>query len=228
MATVLGIDEAGRGAVIGPLIVAGVLAEETELGHLRALGAQDSKRVPRPRRRGILRRIAKAQYPVRTVVIEAWEVDACNLTELELSAAARLIQRLSPDRVVVDAPVVPGAIPRFLSRLSGLSGCEASRLSAFAHADRTHPAVGAASLAAKVTRDAFVLFLREKFGDFGWGYPGEEKAARFLEEWLQSHGELPSICRIRWRSVRNLLDPELLDPWNRSIGLYSTGRGPRP
>lgn len=209
MATVLGIDEAGRGAVIGPLIVAGVLAEETELGHLRALGAQDSKRVPRPRRRGILCRIAREGYPVRAMVIRAKEVDACNLTELELSAAAHLIRKLSPDRVVIDTPVVPRAIPRFLSRLSDLSGCETSRLSAFAGADRAHPAVGAASLAAKVTRDAFVLFLREKFGDFGWGYPGEEKAARFLGEWFQSHGELPPICRTRWRSVRQGLIPSL-------------------
>ncbi|HEC63567.1 MAG TPA: hypothetical protein ENI38_04195, partial [Candidatus Acetothermia bacterium] len=65
--------------------------------------------------------------------------------------------------------------------------------------------VGAASLAAKVVRDAYVTFLREKYGDFGWGYPGEKRVQEFLKEWLERHGEFPEICRTRWRAAQRLL-----------------------
>jgi len=208
MAQVLGIDEAGRGAVLGPLVVAGVLVPEEELPLLVDLGAKDSKAVPRDRRRGLVRGIAR-RFPVRAVVIPAREVDSHTLTELELTAAAELIASLSPDRVVLDAPVAPAAIPAFLSELSQRSGHSVAFLSAYPKADRTHPAAAAASLAAKVIRDAYVLFLRRRYGDFGWGYPGEDKVVAFLKDWLASHGSLPPICRTRWRSVGRLLQEEL-------------------
>lgn len=216
----LGIDEAGRGAVLGPLVVAGVLALGSELERLRELGARDSKAVLRETRKGLLSAIAR-EFQVRAVVIPAQAVDRESLTELELAAAAHLIRRAlseSPEAVtphwpritvVMDAPVHPRAIPGFEAELSRRTGLPPGALSAYPKADRLHPAVGAASLAAKVIRDAYVAFLRTRYGDFGWGYPGESKVQAFLSDWLARTGGFPPFCRTRWRSVRALLEEKL-------------------
>jgi len=217
---VLGIDEAGRGAVLGPLVVAGILAPESKLMRLRELGARDSKAVPRESRKGRLVAIAR-EFQVRAVVIPAQAVDRESLTELELAAAAHLIRRalfespaagtrhLPRVSVVVDAPVHPRAIPGFLAELSRRTALPPGAISAYPKADALHPAVGAASLAAKVIRDAYVAFLRTRYGDFGWGYPGEKRVQAFLSDWLARTGGFPPICRTRWRSVRALLEGKL-------------------
>ena len=211
----LGIDEAGRGAVLGPLVVAGVAVPEEALDRLSLLGARDSKAVPRGRRREILAGIARAAW-VRTVVIPARAVDEGNLTQLELAAAAQLVRRAisespepaarhAPDlAVVMDAPVGPRAIPGFVTELARRSGLPGEAIAAYPKADAHYPAVAAASLAAKVVRDAYVAFLRGRYGDFGWGYPGERRVREFLEDWLARYGGLPPICRTRWRSVARL------------------------
>jgi len=229
MRTVLGIDEAGRGAVLGPLVVAGVLVPEEALSILVEIGARDSKTVPRRRRRGLLLEIAH-RFPVRTIVIPAKEVDEKGLTELELNAAAGIVRCVlsvirdpssiapgslpithhpSPITVVMDAPVPRGAIPAFRARLASATGLPEEAISAYPKADSLHPAVSAASLAAKVIRDAHVAFLHMRYGDFGWGYPGERKVVAFLTRWLAEQGGLPPICRTRWRTVQRLLERKL-------------------
>ncbi len=205
---VLGIDEAGRGAVLGPLVVAGALAEGSARQRLRRLGAQDSKGVPRGRRQDILRLLAREVDTMWAVVIPARQVDGCSLTALEEQAISCMIHRLEPDRVVIDAPVGPNSIPALLGRLRSASET-ATEIDAYPRADVADPLVGAASLLAKVVRDGYMTALRTRYGDIGWGYPGEEKVRRFLSRWLAEHGALPPICRTRWASVQAMLSPRL-------------------
>jgi ribonuclease HII len=209
---ILGIDEAGRGALFGPLIVAGVLAAGDDLERLRKKGASDSKAVPRERRKDILLGLRGLFLGARVRIICPQEIDEKSLTALELTAAAELIDRLAPDVVVLDSPVSPRAIPRFTENLVRelvRLGVERPEITVVPKADRDFPIVGAASLLAKVTRDAYVVHLRRLYGDFGWGYPGEEVAVRFLRTWWEDHGDLPSICRRKWATARRLLTPEL-------------------
>lgn len=211
MATILGVDEAGRGAVLGPLVVAGVAVEEDNLSSLWELGVRDSKLVPRSRRLELVRAVARSGARGRAVVIPAGRIDGENLTSLELEAAALLVRALAPSRAVVDAPVAPRAVRRFRDALAALSGLDPERIAAFPRADRTHPAAAAASLLAKVVRDGYVLHLQRVYGDFGWGYPGEAKVRAFLGGWMANQRSLPPICRTRWRSVQALLAPSLLE-----------------
>jgi ribonuclease HII len=203
--TVLGVDEAGRGAVLGPLVVAGVLVDEERLPRLWELGARDSKSVPRARRRAAVRRVMSCGARARAVVVPASTVDADNLTSIELDAAVRLIEVFAPSRVVLDTPVAPVAIPRFVAALSARSGLAPEAIAVFPKADRDHPGVAAASLLAKVVRDGYVLALRRRFGDFGWGYPGEPKVREYLAGWASEHGAFPPICRTRWKCAQDLL-----------------------
>lgn len=201
MRGILGIDEAGRGAVLGPLVVAGVLVEHE--GQLSGLGVADSKAVPRRKRGAILRELAR-RAAVKAVVIPPEAVDGEGLTELELRAMARLILLFGPRRVFIDAPVGPRAVKGFERGLRGRLGGVAPELAIRPKADRDIPVVGAASIAAKVIRDAYIRFLRGAYGDFGWGYPGEGKTRAFLLRWWRERGELPPICRKRWATARAL------------------------
>ncbi len=204
---VLGIDEAGRGALLGPLVVAGVLAPEGV--DLKALGACDSKVVPRERRREILHRIAREVLSVKVWVFTASEIDDNSLTELELRAMAALIAELKPSRAIIDSPVNPRAIPSFAGELRRRAGDTGAKFIIRPKADRDFPIVGAASLAAKVIRDGYVLALRKRYGYFGWGYPSEKAARDFVRRWWEREGMLPPICRSRWATVGELIGPVL-------------------
>ncbi len=205
------MDEAGRGAVLGPLVVAGVVVEEAHLPRLSDLGFRDSKTLSRDRRRALARALGSCGARGRVVVIPAAAVDAANLTDLELEATAALVRRLSPGTVVMDTPVGLPAIPRFRGLLAARAGLPPAAVSVVPKADRDHPAAAAASVLAKAVRDGYVLLLRKHYGDFGWGYPGEEKVKSYLQAWISAHGTPPPFGRARWRPVRDLLSGPLLE-----------------
>lgn len=211
MTLILGIDEAGRGAVLGPLIVAGVAAEARKAEALWQIGARDSKALSRPRRKTLLRELWQEGLRGRVLVIPPVAIDHKNLTCLEFQAMVELVQKLRPARVVLDPPVGPQAIPRFLCQFCQAVQMQAASVQAFPKADAKNPVVATASILAKVVRDGYVGVLHKKFGDFGWGYPGEWRVQEFLRHWVEEHGELPSICRKRWRSVQSLQVLKLQD-----------------
>lgn len=196
----LGIDEAGRGPVIGPMVVAGVSIDDQE--RLRQIGVRDSKALSRKRRAELAPQIGRIAR-VRKVVIPAARLEG-NLNGLELTAMAELIGELEPELIYFDVPTHPRGVERFCRRLRELVG-PGPELIGENHADRHWPIVSAASIIAKVKRDEEVLRLHERYGDFGWGYPSEPKTKRFLERWYQEHGDLPPCVRRRWRTVQRLL-----------------------
>lgn len=209
MPLVLGLDEAGRGALLGPLIVAGAVLSEEDLPKLAELKVKDSKAVPRAQRPRLLRELWAWGLRGRAVVIPPEHIDEGNLTQLELGAMLVLIQFLRPDRVIADPPVGPRAIPRFRRSLAQAAGLAENQVLLFPKADAQDPLVAAASLLAKVVRDGYVRALRSRYGDFGWGYPGEPRVREFLVRYLRTHGELPPICRKRWRTVQEVLGAKL-------------------
>ncbi|MEN3009935.1 MAG: ribonuclease HII [Candidatus Bipolaricaulaceae bacterium] len=209
MPLVLGFDEAGRGALLGPLVVAGAVLPEEALPALARLGVRESKAVARAQRPRLLRRLWAWGVRGGVVVLPAPAIDQGNLTQLELAAALALIRRFRPQRVLGDPPVPPRAIPRFRRALALGAGLAEDRVLLFPKADAQEPLVAVASLLAKVVRDGYVGVLRRAYGDFGWGYPGERKAREFLARYVREHGELPPICRRRWRSVPRVLGAKL-------------------
>jgi ribonuclease HII len=108
---VAGVDDAGRGAVIGPLVIAGVLVKEEDLPKLKELGVKDSKLLS-PHRRELLaveiKRIAQKYHVIR---LSPREIDVVvmsgrklhKLNWLEAQTMAKVIEALKPDKVYVDA-----------------------------------------------------------------------------------------------------------------------------
>ncbi|HEY5595889.1 MAG TPA: ribonuclease HII [Candidatus Bipolaricaulota bacterium] len=197
---ILGLDEAGRGPVLGPLVVGATMLEFEQLPQLETIGPADSKLLTRPQRQALFDRIT-ASFTTRTVAVEPQSLEE-NLTQVELNCLAALINELAPDHVFLDAPVPPAAIPAFVLQLRSRL-VKACSIVAENKAESRYPAVAAASIVAKVTRDRAMSTLHEQYGDIGWGYPAEPKTLAFLHRCL-SQGAFPPCVRTRWATVQRL------------------------
>ena len=202
---VLGIDEAGRGSLVGPLVVGGFCAPADRIDELVALGARDSKTLtPRARERvfaGLPSLGTRAE-----VVLSPRTVDGAvrhgRLNDLESEAFARLIRELAPDVAYVDA-CDPNE-RRFGARVARLAG-GSTRVIARHHADRDYPIVGAASIVAKVGRDRAIARLRERLGDgLGSGYPSDARTIRFVRAALADGSKVPTWVRGSWATMQRV------------------------
>ncbi len=212
MALVAGVDEAGRGPLIGPMVVAIACADEAKLRALERLGVRDSKLLT-PARRERLRHVLEQfldYFAVR--VVQPEEVDRAvqgldfgSLNELELSVMAELIQqaleRVEVERVYVDSP---DPLPeRFAKRLSQRVGTRVE-IVAENRADSKYVIVSAASIIAKTERDRIIRKLKDIYGDFGSGYPSDPKTREFVKKWIEREGSLPPIVRKSWSTLEKL------------------------
>ena len=199
---ICGADEAGRGPVIGPLVVAAVMVED-DLS-LRELGVRDSKLLSPARREELYDRIM-AIAKVETSMATPEEIDSRgegSLNELEVQHFAAVIDRLAPHKVYVDAADV--VAERFGQNISALLRCRPDMVSCH-RADVLYPVVSAASIIAKVTRDRAVRSICEELGEnVGSGYPTDPVTKTFLERWTRDHGNLPPHTRRSWATARKL------------------------
>jgi len=204
-----GVDEAGRGCLVGPLFVAGVSATSSGVRALRELGVKDSKKLSPARRESLYPEILKVAAQVHWASIPPREIDAVvihgkklrKLNYLEAVYFAKVIDHLGARRVTVDASdVLPH---RFRDDIlaSLTTRCEViSRHKA----DRDFPIVSAASIVAKVQRDRSVERLREEHGDFGSGYPSDPKTRAFFESMVERREPLPGYVRRSWKTWANI------------------------
>jgi len=190
--------------VIGPLVLAGVVIEETQCKLLSELGVKDSKRLSRPQRNALVPTLTAVAREIKVLVIPPHKLKG-NLTQVELDAMAQLIRDSHATTVYLDAPVPPRGISRYASALCSRVGRSELTVIAENKADEKYGIVSAASIVAKVHRDRLIERLREQHGDFGWGYPSEPKTRQFLAEWYRAHGAFPECVRHRWRTVRRLI-----------------------
>ncbi|MBS7637613.1 ribonuclease HII [Candidatus Bathyarchaeota archaeon] len=207
---VAGVDEAGRGCVIGPLIVAGVMMEEDRVESLKLLGVRDSKLLsPKKRERlrweieAVASSCAYFEIPPHAIdrVVEGG-VKLRRLNYLEALAMARVIDELRPDLVYVDSSDVDTS--RLAQQILRVMRWK-PQIFCEHNADKVHPIVSAASILAKVRRDRIIEELRRSHGDFGSGYPSDKKTIEFLKKTLLEGGELPHFIRRSWKTVKRLL-----------------------
>lgn len=206
---VAGVDEAGRGCVIGPLVVAGVLVAEENLPLLSRLGVKDSKLLSPKKREALFAEIEGLADKRQVVKLSPCEIDRAvesnrklhKLNRLEAQAMAQVINVLKPDEVFVDAADV--VEERFKHHIQESLTVKA-KITSRHKADKIYPVVSAASIVAKVERDREIAALRVTYGDFGSGYLTDKKTLLFLKRWLQTHAEYPSCVRKSWKPARQV------------------------
>jgi ribonuclease HII len=194
-----GIDEAGRGPVIGPMVIAVVCGNNETF---RSIGAKDSKLLTEGRRESILSNILKISDYHNFVIIGEEEIDEAvskkRLNFLEAKHIASLMQK--GNSYIVDCPDVNET--RFKKILSDISGID--DIIAEHKADLTYPVVSAASILAKVMRESEIENIREEIGDFGSGYPSDPRTINFLRDYYRKNRVLPPHTRKSWKTVKNI------------------------
>jgi ribonuclease HII len=204
---VAGVDEAGRGCVIGPLVIAGVLFKEERIPALTRLGVKDSKLLSAKKREALAAEIARLAEKRIVMKLSPVEIDRAvksgrklhKLNRLEAQTMAIIIGALEPDEAYVDAADV--LEERFKHHIQEGLPFKA-KVIAKHKADRTYPVVSAASIIAKVERDREIAALTGEYGDFGSGYLTDPKTMRFLKQWLETHGEYPDCVRKSWKPAK--------------------------
>jgi ribonuclease HII len=218
-----GIDEAGRGCVLGPLAVAGISIEQSRLDDLLALGVKDSKMLSVRQRESLYPEIVRLCERVEVSCIPPKLIDRYvqrgkkyrRLNYLEAIHMAKVIDLLGVEEVYVDAP---DANPtRFQMELEGLilSSSRKPRIIAEHKADVNYAVVSAASIVAKIERDSAIAELRGIHGDFGSGYPSDPDTIAFLESWVRDNNSQPEFARKSWKTweriMVSILPPPTLD-----------------
>lgn len=197
----MGIDEAGRGPVLGPMVVSGVVMDGASRSLLKDIGVKDSKKLSPKLRRLFFEHINDEAYWYKIAVVWPDTIDEFvykrALNHLECDLMAEIIDSFSGSAsVYVDSPQDPRKFEAMLRSRIRKSGVE---LNCEFKADDIYPIVSAAGILAKVSRDMIMDELRAEFGDFGSGYPADPKTKEFIANFTEKH--YPYFVRKSWKTV---------------------------
>jgi len=204
---VCGVDEAGRGSIIGPLVVAGISVRETKIAQLTEIGVRDSKALTPKARAWLFCEIMKVADSVCIRKVNPVEVDDSvslrGLNRLEAKVMASVINNIGADEVYVDCCDVNPE--RYRDYIGQHLSCS-PKVHSMHHADAINVVVSAASIVAKITRDHEVEQIRKKFRAIGSGYPSDDRTMRFIRRWVKKNGSAPEFARKSWKPLRLLLE----------------------
>ncbi len=204
MKKIVGIDEAGRGAVIGPLVICGAVTFDSKVGKIKDLKVKDSKEHTPEERLELQPKIEEVIDGFEMIRISPEEIDesrrtGINLNELEVKKMAQIINETNPDVAYLDA--VDPSETSFKGRLKKYLDVDVELIAEHG-ADAKYTIVSAASVLAKVARDADIEELKRIYDtDLGNGYPHDVLTQNFLKEWLQENKRLPKIVRKTWATA---------------------------
>ena len=203
---ICGIDEAGRGPLIGPLVIAGVCIEEKNNNLLEKLEVDDSKKLTKKKREDLFEKI-KAISDYCILIVEPAEIDAAlnhpelNLNKLEAIKIAEIIDNLNPNQAIVDAPSTN--ITAYTEELLQLIKNKDTKIILEHKADENYEVCSAASILAKVVRDREIEKLNKVYGNLGSGYPSDSRTQKFLKDNWKIH---PDIFRKTWATYKKVAD----------------------
>ena len=201
---ICGVDEAGKGPVIGPMVVAAVAVENAKL--IENIGFKDSKLLS-PQKRKELFDLIKQNYRYAVEIIGPEKIDEYRrknqLNLLNRKAFEKVIIKLNPNIAYVDAADVNEE--RFGREIKvNLTNENDTDVISMHKADSKIPVVAAASIIAKQTRENEIKELKNKIGDFGSGYPSDERTIKFLKSYFHDNLKWPSGTRKSWKTIERI------------------------
>ena len=201
---ICGVDEAGKGPVMGPMVVAGVSVKNAKL--IENLGFKDSKLLSSQRRLELFNLI-KQNYSYEIEIINVEKIDEYRMKNqlnlLNRKAFEKVISRLNPKVAYVDAADVNEE--RFGREIKvNLTNPNDTDVISMHKADSMIPVVAAASIIAKQTRELEIKKLKKEIGDFGSGYPSDERTIKFLKSYFHDNSRWPPGTRKSWKTIKRI------------------------
>lgn len=209
---ILGIDEAGRGPVIGSLVIAGVMIEEGSEYNID--GVKDSKLLTHKQRIEFDKKIKKnSEFLILEIppseIDQALLSDHLNLNWLEAHKQAEIINTLKPDKAIIDCPS-PNC-KRYTEFLRNLLNDKKIELIVEHKADTKYPTCSAASILAKVKREEIMDKIKKKYGETGPGYSSNSVTQKFVKENWEKHPEIFRRTWVTWKNHEKMKNQKTLD-----------------
>ena len=206
MTLVCGIDEAGRGPIVGPMVMCGILTDEEGAAQLKKIGAKDSKLLSPKQREQLFGKIIKIVKDYKIVIVSPAEIDSSvqsadgmNLNWLEAHKSGEIINALNPDKIIIDSP--SNNVENYKKYLLRLLKNKKVEAVVEHKADVNHVECSAASILAKVTRDEEVEKIKKiVVEDFGSGYLSDPKTIAFFDKYFEVY---PDIFRKSWAPYKD-------------------------
>ena len=205
--SICGVDEAGRGSLIGPIIVAGISVSKKSLSEMVEIGIKDSKLLTPNKRQilfgdviGLAESICICRIGIEDI---DFHVSKNHLNLLEAEAMAITIGNMDSYKTYVDSCDVNPS--RYKRTINSFLKRNNTKLISMHHADRLNVVVSGASIIAKVIRDSEISKIRLKYGDLGSGYPSDKKTIKFVQEWFEQNREIPPFARKSWKPAKLIL-----------------------
>jgi ribonuclease HII len=211
---ILGIDDAGRGPLIGPMALAGCIITQKTEEYFKKIGVKDSKLLFPKKREFLAKTIRKNAISYHVELTHPYEIDertkmGTNLNKIEAIKAAAIINMLIKDikkkiKIIIDCPS-PNRESWRLYVLKHIfeKNKKNIQLSCEHKADKNHIAVSAASILAKSAREYEIEKIRKQTGkDFGSGYSHDPKTIDFLKKYSKEH-QKDGIFRETWATFQN-------------------------
>ena len=218
MTLIIGIDDAGRGPLIGPMFLAGVLLDENSLQALKKYNIKESKQLIHSTRIQLSKVIEQTSLSYKVVSSSPEEIDKAvnskmNLNTLEAIKMAEIINFLNDKKqktkVIIDCPSVNTG--KFKSLLTSyIENPENLTIKCEHKADENYIEAAAASILAKVAREEAVSKLKSQYGNIGSGYPSDP----YTQEFLKKQGKKLSnsgIFRKSWATWTSLFPEDKID-----------------
>ncbi|MCX8163356.1 MAG: ribonuclease HII, partial [Candidatus Micrarchaeota archaeon] len=206
-----GIDEAGRGCIIGPMVISLALISPMEEYKLKELGVKDSKLLSKNKRKRLFYKIQKI-CKIKKIVISAEQINQLmeekNLNEIEAYYCAKLLENSKCTKVYIDSP--DPEPKNFEKRIRKYLKDKKIEIIAQNKADDIYPIVGAASIIAKVTRDLQIEKIKNEIGDFNSGYTSDPQTIKFLAENLNRE-EVKKYIRKKWITLKKLKQKRIFE-----------------
>lgn len=208
----VGVDEAGRGPIVGDMVIVAAVIPQSAENVLAKIGVKDSKSLDPKKRRSLAYSLVKTGILVVMAYVPPWEIDQSNINDVEakyigkmLGILSRILRRIEACEVQVYVDEVKGR-GEFIRM-------EASRVFEFVEklnvkvepeADVKYSVVSAASILAKVSRDISLKPLRRIFGDLGSGYSSDLKTRCWISSYYAKYTRPPAFIRKTWSTLRNI------------------------
>ena len=214
---ILGIDEAGRGCVIGPLVMCGFEVDEDDAIFEQVKSQlKDSKQLSKKRRERLhdfLTNKIKAKVIMQIVHPAELnrQMDDISLNDIEEKCALDIVSSSNADGVYIDCF---SAKKNFREDFIKKANTDKKFFIEF-KADSTYKIVSAASIVAKVTRDSYIEKINEKYSKMGFvvgsGYPADKITILFLKHYFEKFKKMPEEVRTKWKTVQNIKQKNIFD-----------------
>lgn len=220
MYKIIGIDEAGKGPVLGSLFIgfsiihlADGLKDLNEYQQkLKELGVTDSKKITPKKRNDLynkLKEMMDFKYAQLTpVLIDENKFNGGDLLQLEIDAIIKVVETEEPNLIIIDA--LTANPEKFKETIEKRLKFEC-KVIAENKADLNYEIVGAASICAKELREQELAQIHENIGiNCGSGYPGDEKTRKFVKERGKDES-IRFLFRKSWKTYQELCPNSLFD-----------------